>query len=91
MMNNTNNIQKPVSMVIEESKNIIVNAINSVQLHPTLLEMIVKELYLEIQGQVTATAQREKAEYENALAESMRVKEVPIEKVDDLEVVSDVD
>lgn len=71
----TNNIQKPISMVIEESKNAIVNVINSVQLHPMLLEMIVKELYLEIHHQATATAQREKEGYERTLTESTMANE----------------
>ena len=64
---NTNNIQKPISLIIEESKNIIVNAVNSVSLHPVLLEMIMKELYLEVQNQAIVTTQREKKEYEKLL------------------------
>ena len=67
--NTTNNIQKPISMIIKESKDIIVNAMNSVSLHPTLLEMIMKELYLEIQNQVKVTFERERYEYEKMLSE----------------------
>lgn len=71
MTNNINNIQKPISMVIEESKNTIVNAINSVQLHPTLLEIIIKELYLEVQNQAKVIAENERYEYERKLSECM--------------------
>ena len=71
MINNTNNIQKPISLVIEDAKSTIVNAVNSVQLHPILLEMIVKELYLEVQNQARIVAQNEKFEYEKTLSECM--------------------
>jgi hypothetical protein len=84
MENNTNNIQKPISLVIEEAKNSIVYAINNAQLHPVLLEMIIKELYMEIQNQVKSTTQREKEEYERVLVEAMRVNEVS-------DVVADVE
>ena len=68
---NTNNIQKPISLIIDESKNAIVDAINNVQLHPVLLEMILKELYLEVQNQAIAATQREKNEYERLLNENI--------------------
>lgn len=68
---NTNSIQKPISLIIEESKSTIVDAINSARLHPILLEMIVKELYLEIQSQARMMSEREKVEYENMLKESI--------------------
>ena len=84
MENNTNNIQKPISLVIEEAKNSIVYAINNAQLHPVLLEMIMKELYMEIQNQVKFTTQREKEEYERVLVEAMRANEVS-------DVVADVE
>ena len=61
---NTNNIQKPISMVLKESKDIIVNAINSVNLHPSLLEMIMKDLYVEVKNQAEIMSQRESSEYE---------------------------
>lgn len=75
MENNTKNtnIQKPISLIIEEAKSTVANAINSVQLHPTILEMIMKELYLEVQDQANVMTQREKHEYERLLIESINV------------------
>ena len=64
MENNINNIQKPVSMIVNESRDIIANAINSINLHPVLLEIILKDFYLEIKNQATVMSQRENSEYE---------------------------
>jgi len=69
MENTTNKINKPISMVLEESKQIIVNAINSVNLSPIFLEPILKELYNEVYQQKTIQYEREKAEYEKMLME----------------------
>lgn len=86
--NNTiNNIQKPVSLIMTEAKENIVNAINEVQLHPVVLEMIVKELYMEIKDQAKMMIERESAEYQRTLMEAMKANEVK----EDPEVVSDVE
>lgn len=69
-MENTNTINKPVSMVLNEAKDVIVKAINSVQLHPTLLEMVIKDIYNEVKYNAVAFSEREKAEYEQALQKS---------------------
>lgn len=58
-------IQKPVSMVIDETREKFVKAINESNLHMTILEMIVKELYLEIRTQAELVSANEKAEYES--------------------------
>lgn len=74
-MENTNNttnttINKPISLILEDSKKVIINAINSVGLHPTLLEMILKDIYNEARQNATMQYEREKVEYEKALQES---------------------
>lgn len=61
-----NNLQKPVALIVEEAENTIVNAINSVQLHPSLLEIIMKGLYLEVKEQARITSEREKDDYKKA-------------------------
>ena len=62
-ISNTNNIEKPISLIIKEAKSAIVDAINSVQLHPVLLEMIINELYLEVQEQAIITYKKENNDY----------------------------
>ena len=65
-MENINTINKPVSMVLNEAKDVI----DSVQLHPTLLEMVIKDIYNEVKYNAVAFSEREKAEYEQALQKS---------------------
>ena len=48
-MDNTNNINKPLSLIMEESKRIIIDAINQANLHPTLLELVIKDINNEVQ------------------------------------------
>lgn len=67
--NNTNTINKPIGLIIEDAKKSIVNVINEVNLHPILLEMILRDIYNEANELAKAQYNREKAEYEQALAE----------------------
>ena len=55
-MDNINNINKPLSLIIRESKNTIIDAINQANLHPTLLELIIKDIYNEVQHNAKAFA-----------------------------------
>ena len=68
-MDNTNNINKPLSLIMKESKKTIIDAINQANLHPTLLELIIKDIYNEVQYNAKAFAEREKNEYEQAIAQ----------------------
>ena len=63
-----NNIQKPISLIIEEGKMTIINAINELNLHPTLLEPILKDIYTEVQMQARMALERETAEYQRMLS-----------------------
>lgn len=60
-------MNKPISVILEDAKQSIVKTINELQLHPSLLEPIIKELYIEVQQQATIQYQKEKAEYEKSL------------------------
>ena len=40
-------MDKPISMIIRESKSNIVKAINECKLHPSILEIILKDIYTE--------------------------------------------
>jgi hypothetical protein len=72
-MENTNNINKPInkpiSLIIEDAKQSIIGVINEINLHPTLLEMVLRDVYNEANELAKAQLNREKAEYEQALAE----------------------
>ena len=62
-----NNIQKPVSLIVKETKEEIVKLINNTQLHPTLLGMILKEVYAEFQEYEQKYTEQEQAQYYNEL------------------------
>lgn len=76
-------MEKPVSLIIEEAENTIVNAINSVQLHPTLLEMIMRNLYLEVKERARVTSQKEKDDYKRAIMEETERENEDSESADD--------
>lgn len=62
--NNTNNIGKPISLILEESKRVIIDAVNSTNLHPTLLEMIIKDIYNEVRERANYQYEFDKKSYE---------------------------
>lgn len=66
--NNINTINKPTGLFIEDAKQSIINVINEVNLHPTLLEIVLKDIYKEANELAKAQLNRERAEYEQALA-----------------------
>lgn len=68
--NNTNNIEKPISLILEESKRVIIDAVNSINLHPTLLEMIIKDVYNEVRGRAIYQYEFDKNEYEKSYEQS---------------------
>ena len=68
-INNTNTVNKPISLIIEDAKQSIIGVINEINLHPTLLEMVLRDIYNEANDLAKAQLNREKAEYEQALAE----------------------
>lgn len=38
-------MEKPISMIIEETRKELINTINACGLHPSIMEMILKEIY----------------------------------------------
>jgi len=59
-------MDKPISVQINEAKENIVNVINEQHLHPTILEPIIKEIYLSIQQAAIQVYEKEKKEYEES-------------------------
>lgn len=62
-----NNIQKPISLIVKETKEEIVKLINNTQLHPTLFGMILKEVYAEFQEYEQKYSEQEQIQYYNEL------------------------
>lgn len=60
-------MNKPISVQINEAKNKIVNTINELNLHPSILLPIMKDIYSEVQNIAIQTEQREMEEYNNSL------------------------
>ena len=76
-----NNLTKPISLAIDDAKNSIIQAINNTHLHITLVEMIMKELYMEVQEQAKLTKERELNEYNRQLAEEEKASSADEETV----------
>lgn len=55
---------KPFSIILNETKQGIINIIREAHLHPILIEMILKELHEEAQKEVEYVSQIERERYE---------------------------
>lgn len=62
-------IQKPVSLVIEDTRTEIAKVISESGLHISVIDMIVKELYIEIRSQAEKVLQAEMEEYQRRCEE----------------------
>lgn len=60
-------MEKPISMTIEETKNLIIDVINRSKLHPSVIELMLKGLYLEASMLSNDVLQREKEMYFDGL------------------------
>ncbi|MBQ2396103.1 MAG: hypothetical protein II304_03545 [Bacteroidales bacterium] len=56
-------MKKPVSMVIEDFKQNIINSINSSGLHISVVDLILGQVYNDIHYTATQVAKKEKDEY----------------------------
>lgn len=63
------NMEKPISIVIEEARQTIASAVNSVNLPPVLLEPIIKDVYNEVRQAEIRQYQLDKVEYNKYLQE----------------------
>jgi hypothetical protein len=61
-------MEKPLSIKVSEIKEGIVNIINTSGLHPTILQPLVKEIYLEVDAYAKSYAAQEQKQYELYLA-----------------------
>ena len=63
MENKTKQIEKPISLIIEEVKTEIANIINNSQLPPVVLDLIVKDIYNEVHSIYIQQTMQEQQEY----------------------------
>lgn len=72
-------MNKPFSIIVEETKQGLISIINQSNLHPIAMEMIIKDIYMEISHLANETKNREKEQYElallNEVEESKSIKE----------------
>lgn len=59
-------MEKPLTLKIEETKQAIVTAINNSNLHPFILDTILKDIYNEIHVLCANQAAQDKKEYEKS-------------------------
>ena len=62
-------MEKPISMILSESKQTIINAVTSTNLHPALLELIIKDIYNEVKLSAERQLEMEQGEYVYSLQE----------------------
>ena len=63
-------MQKPISMVINETREFLIKTINESNLPPFIMEMLLKEIYTEINKISTDIAIKEREQYLQNLQES---------------------
>lgn len=63
-------MNKPFSLIIEETKQELIDVINNSNLHPSIMEMIVKDIYLEVNRLNVETTKNEKEQFMKVMKES---------------------
>lgn len=72
MENKTKQIEKPISVAIEETKQQIADVINNSQLSPVVLDLILKDIYNEVHNVYTTQALQEKQQYEASIQQKAK-------------------
>ena len=68
-------MQKPLSVIINETKSNIIGAVNNSNLSPVILEPIVRDIYNEISNLARTQTENETRQYYAELAEVKRKNE----------------
>ena len=63
-----NQMNKPISLLIEETKQGLLHICNESNLHPSILELIVKDLYNEVVRAKNIQAEKEKEIFDSHLS-----------------------
>ena len=69
-------MNKPISMVIKETKSNLIQVCNESNLHISILQLIVKEMHDELNKVAQRVMEEEELQYSNAIKEKDCVEEV---------------
>lgn len=65
-------MEKPASLLIQETRNNIINILNESKLHPGILELIMKDIMNEVITASTRIKNKELEEYNNKVIEETK-------------------
>lgn len=68
-METNNTITKPITVAQTELAEKIINDINEMELHPSLIMPVIDEIYSIMKNTMAETKERERAAYEKAIKE----------------------
>lgn len=63
-------MNKPFSLIIQETRQELIDVINNSNLHPSIMEMIIKDIYLEVNRLNVETIKNEKEQFMKVMKES---------------------
>lgn len=66
-------MDKPISMRIEETRNSIVDIINKSKLHPSIIELMLKGMYLEAAMLSNEVSEKDKQQYFDGQVEKTNI------------------
>lgn len=65
-------MEKPASLLIQETRNNIINILNESKLHPSILELIMKDIMNDVINASTRIKNKELEEYNNKVIEEAK-------------------
>lgn len=65
-------MEKPASLLIEETRHDIINILNESKLHPTILELIMKDIMNDVTNASARVKNKELEEYNNKVLEEAK-------------------
>lgn len=65
-------MEKPAILLIEETRNNIINILNESKLHPSILELIMKDIMNDVINASTRIKNKELEEYNNKVIEEAK-------------------
>ena len=67
-------MERPASLLIQETRNNIINILNESKLHPVILELIMKDIMNDVTNASTRIKNKEIEEYNNKVLEEAKNK-----------------
>lgn len=65
-------MERPTSLLIQETRNNIINILNESKLHPSILELIMKDIMNDVINASTRIKNKELEEYNNKVIEETK-------------------